>query len=291
MAISVSQVKYFLEKIRDSDDRSFDAGVKHLFQYLRAEIKDNQILEKYEENRQKWNNWPHPEPARMIDWALPSDYEEAKSLCYFLYRSIDAGPTDGRTLAFHLFRHSQFDENINEFNRQFFDYFAKAIEDILRAHNEFTEDAPTHRHQDIVFIIHGHDEEFKTKTQLLLERASVNNVVLHEIADKGRTIIDKLIEEANQVGYAIALLSPDDLTVDGTGRARQNVILEIGYFLGLLGKERVRMIVRGNVVIPSDLQGILYEKYDDAGVWCIKTLKELQAVGIYVDMASVAESL
>jgi predicted nucleotide-binding protein len=62
------------------------------------------------------------------------------------------------------------------------------------------------------------------------------------------------------------------------------VILEIGYFLGLLGKERIRMIVKGEVEIPSDLQGILYEKHDKSGAWKIKLLKELQAVGIYVDI-------
>jgi predicted nucleotide-binding protein len=79
--------------------------------------------------------------------------------------------------------------------------------------------------------------------------------------------------------------------LDGTARARQNVILEIGYFMGQLGKERVRLLVRDNVEIPSDLQGILYEKHDNAGHWKIRILKELLAAGIYVDIESVMNTL
>jgi len=74
---------------------------------------------------------------------------------------------------------------------------------------------------------------------------------------------------------------------NGINRARQNVILEIGYFLGKIGKERLRIIVKGDVDIPSDLQGVLYEKHDSNGAWKMKILKELQAVGIYVDLQSV----
>jgi predicted nucleotide-binding protein len=78
---------------------------------------------------------------------------------------------------------------------------------------------------------------------------------------------------------------------DGQGRARQNVILEIGYFLGLLGKERVRMLVKGDTEIPSDLYGVLYEKYDESGAWKIKILKEMIAVGIYADTKAVIDTL
>src|SRR5690606_6347130 len=120
-------------------------------------------------------------------------------------------------------------------------------------------------------------------------RAGVNNIVLHEQADKGRSIIDKLVGESNSSNYAIALLSPDDLISDGKKRARQNVILEIGYFLGRLGKERVRLLKKGEIEIPSDLHGILYENYDSAGAWKIKICKELLAVGIYVDMKAIVD--
>ena len=67
--------------------------------------------------------------------------------------------------------------------------------------------------------------------------------------------------------------------------------MEIGYFMGKIGKSRVRLILKGNIEIPSDLNGILYEKYDSGGAWKIKLLKEMQAVGIYVDIENIMKSL
>jgi predicted nucleotide-binding protein len=141
-----------------------------------------------------------------------------------------------------------------------------------------------------IFIIHGHDELMKSSVQLLLTRAGLNDIVLHEQPDRGRTIIDKLIEETNDACYAIALLSPDDLGENGK-RARQNVILEVGYFLGKLGKERVRLLVKENVEIPSDLQGIIYEPFDASGNWRMRLLKEIQAAGIEVGLEEVMKKL
>jgi predicted nucleotide-binding protein len=173
---------------------------------------------------------------------------------------------------------------IYKLNVTFFGYFELTLEDIINANPEIEVKSPQKVNNKTAFIVHGHDNELKTELQLLLNRAGVNSIVLHEQADKGRTIIDKLIGETETAGYAIALLTPDDLTKDGNNRARQNVILEIGFFLGKLGKERIRMVVKGDVEIPSDLHGILYEKHDPNGAWKIKLLKELQAVGIYVDL-------
>jgi predicted nucleotide-binding protein len=142
-----------------------------------------------------------------------------------------------------------------------------------------------------VFIVHGHDEEMKKAVQLLLARAGLEDVVLHECPDRGRTVIDKLIEEGEDAAYVVALLSPDDTLADGRPRARQNVILEIGYFLGHLGKERVRLLKRGDIEIPSDLKGILYEEYDEAGNWRMKLLKEIKAARIVVDLERTVDKL
>jgi len=124
----------------------------------------------------------------------------------------------------------------------------------------------------------------------MLTRAWVSNLVLHEQPDKGRNVFEKLVEEGKESNYAIALLTPDDLLESGSLRARQNVILEIGYFIGKLGRERVRLLVRGDIEIPSDLHGILYTRYDEGGAWRISLLKEMQAVGIFVDIQSVITS-
>jgi predicted nucleotide-binding protein len=62
--------------------------------------------------------------------------------------------------------------------------------------------------------------------------------------------------------------------------------LEIGYFIGRLGREKVRLLRKGEVVIPSDLQGILFENYDNEGAWRIKLLKEMQAAGLPIDLVA-----
>lgn len=134
-----------------------------------------------------------------------------------------------------------------------------------------------------VFIIHGHDDEMKKNVQLFLNRGDLEDIVLHEQPDKSRTIIEKLVEEGTNASYVIALLSPDDIQSDGTYRARQNVILEIGYFIGKLGRQKVKLLRKGETNIPSDLQGILYENYDNEGAWRIKLAKEMKSVGIPIN--------
>jgi predicted nucleotide-binding protein len=138
-----------------------------------------------------------------------------------------------------------------------------------------------------VFLIHGHDEEMKRNVQLFLTRGDIQDIVLHEQPDKNRTVIEKLIEEGSKADYVIALLSPDDLQDDGTFRARQNVLLEIGYFIGKLGRERVRLLRRSDTAIPSDLVGILYENYDSDGAWKIKMAREIEASGIPINIKKI----
>ncbi|MCD8048044.1 MAG: nucleotide-binding protein [Clostridia bacterium] len=148
------------------------------------------------------------------------------------------------------------------------------------------------RNREKVFIIHGHNNELKREVQLLLERLGIEGIILHEKPDRGRTIIDKLIEEAEPAVYAIAILTPDDIA-ESAYRARQNVYLETGYFLGKLGKSRVLLLKLGNIEIPSDLQGVLYTEVDDVvkGYWKAKVAKELVDAGFNVDIAALLKSI
>ena len=66
-------------------------------------------------------------------------------------------------------------------------------------------------------------------------------------------------------------------------RARQNVILELGVFLGKLGRKHVCPLVKGDVETPSDYDGVVYTKLDDAGGWKMKLVQELKAAGFDVD--------
>lgn len=287
MALNPERIKFLIEQIQISEYTTFKSIVSQLFKYLDNEIKDNPVYEKYEKARQKWQQWPESETSSFSrgQWDFPDNLEDAKSLSYDIYKSISENDKSfADNLSFSLFRQNKLGENFYKLNSTFLGYFIQVLEEIINANPELEDNSPKTIEGKTVFIIHGHDNELKTEVQLLLKRAGVSNIVLHEQTDRGRTIIDKLIDETKNAGYAIGLLTPDDLTTTGNNRARQNVILEIGYFLGYLGKERLRMIVKGEVEIPSDLQGILYEKHHTSGAWKIKLLKELQAVGIYVDI-------
>lgn len=140
------------------------------------------------------------------------------------------------------------------------------------------------------FVIHGHDEGAREAVARFLERIGFEAVILHEQANQGRTIIEK-IEAHGDVGFAVVLLTPDDVggIVGGAyqPRARQNVLLELGYFIGRLGRSRVCALKRGEVEIPSDFGGIVYETFDGAGGWKTALGRELQAAGFDIDWNSV----
>ncbi len=131
-----------------------------------------------------------------------------------------------------------------------------------------------------VFIVHGHDDGLKNEVALFLNRLSLSPIILHEQTGRGRTIIEKF-EAYASVPYAVVLLTPDDVggkdAHDLKPRARQNVVLELGYFYGKLRREFVCCLSKG-VEIPSDSMGIEYIPYDTSGAWKIKLAKELSEV-------------
>lgn len=136
-----------------------------------------------------------------------------------------------------------------------------------------------------IFIVHGHDNEPKEAVARFLSSLGYEPVILHEQANKGRTIIQKFREEASDVGFAIVLMSADDQMADGKLRARQNVILELGFFLGKLGPDRVAAIVKGQVERPSDFDGVVYISFNEG--WKVAVAKELQAAGYEIDWNAV----
>ncbi len=139
-----------------------------------------------------------------------------------------------------------------------------------------------------VFVIHGRDEGTRAIVARFLEQLRLKPVILDEQSSQGLTIIEKFERHA-QVGFAVALLTPDDagsLQGDGSNlnpRARQNVIFELGFFIGKLGREGVCALTKGTVEIPSDYAGVVYIPLDDSGAWKFQLVKELKAAGFEVD--------
>jgi len=140
-----------------------------------------------------------------------------------------------------------------------------------------------------VFVVHGHDVSAKESTARFLEKLGLDAVVLHEKANEGQTVIEKFELHSN-VGFAVVLLTPDDVGAAAAapdrlhGRARQNVILELGYFTGKLGRRRVCGLFRPGVEIPSDFHGVLFIEMDEAGGWKAKLAQELVSASMKINV-------
>lgn len=130
-----------------------------------------------------------------------------------------------------------------------------------------------------VFIVHGHDELPREAVARFLEAIDFEVVILNERASGNRTIIEK-IEANSDVGFAVVLLTPDDEGGKKGGpmqsRARQNVLLELGYFMAKLGRDRVCAIMRDKVEVPTDFAGVVWVAFDSSGAWKTALGKELE---------------
>ena len=80
-------------------------------------------------------------------------------------------------------------------------------------------------------------------------------------------IIESLIENLMQFDFAVFVLNADDLLTsrDVTSKCpRDNIIFEIGLFMGHLGRSRVFLVRedKDKIKLPSDFAGILTATYD-----------------------------
>ena len=149
-----------------------------------------------------------------------------------------------------------------------------------------------------IFIAHGKDLNPLNELRTMLVDFGLTPVVLSEQPSGGKTVIEKL-EAYSDVGFVFVILTPDDLggfvemgskwsrpqrlrkfLKTAYPRPRQNVILEFGFFVGKLGRDRIACLLKKPVEQPSDMQGIVYlsfkDSLDEIGA---EILKELKAAG------------
>lgn len=155
-----------------------------------------------------------------------------------------------------------------------------------------------------VFIVHGRDAKPVRELKDLLQKVGLNPIVLHEQPSESRTIIEQL-ERYSDVGYVFIILTPDDIGalrsrfvqrrpgllikrslksfLELKPRARQNVILELGFFIGKLGRDRVCCLHKGDVELPSDIRGMVYISFKASiNQARNKIIKELRKAGYEV---------
>ncbi len=148
-----------------------------------------------------------------------------------------------------------------------------------------------------IFIVHGHNEEMKQAVARIISKLGLKPIILHEQPNGGKTIIEKFECNAASINFAIILLSADDLAAsecDLNGvknedlrqrlekRARQNVVFEMGYFTGKLGRSNVFFLLQEGVAKPGDLDGIVYTSYNAENTWRFDLVKEMKNAGYSV---------
>lgn len=138
-----------------------------------------------------------------------------------------------------------------------------------------------------VFIVHGQNEAKKLELKDFLAKLALDPIILHQQNDLGKTIIEKFEYYASQCAFAVVLLTPDDQTApansstEGKWRARQNVIMELGWFMAKLGRERVLILHQGQLEIPSDILGVVYAPFSNSVTEASETIRErLKSVGL-----------
>ena len=148
--------------------------------------------------------------------------------------------------------------------------------------------AQSEKPKNKVFIVHGHDGEAKERTARFIEKLGFEAIILHEQASRSMTIIEKIENYSNDVGFGIVLYTPDDMgNVKGLAesgelkyRARQNVVFEHGFLIGKIGRENVTPLVEGAIELPNDISGIVYINDKD---WQLDIAKEMKAAGYDID--------
>lgn len=147
-----------------------------------------------------------------------------------------------------------------------------------------------------IFVVHGRSDAPRLEVELLIHRATNSApIVLAAQPNQGATIIEKLEAHLSPSAssFAVILMTGDDIgKLDEDGevhrpRARQNVVLELGFAMGVLGRRRVAILHEDGVELPSDIKGVAYYPLDPAGAWKASLLGELRAAGVQVDAAAL----
>jgi predicted nucleotide-binding protein len=142
---------------------------------------------------------------------------------------------------------------------------------------------------DTVVVVHGEEDEAKISVATFIEKLGLKAVILHEQPNAGQTIIEKFEHNAAISGYAVVILTSNNAgaskedTDDAKLRARQNVMLELGYFCGALGRKRVSVLEKEGVDIPSDFLGISCTLFDPGGDWQLSLARDMKSAGLSFD--------
>jgi len=134
-----------------------------------------------------------------------------------------------------------------------------------------------------VAIVHGHGTGAREAVAGFLEERAFQAIPLHDRAGQGRSIMEQ-VEAHGDIGFAVVLMTPDDLgrTAGGTEelRPRLDVMMELGYLIGRLGRAKVcAFVVNSATNLSTELAGVAVESFDSRENWKSVLSGKLQAAG------------
>lgn len=142
------------------------------------------------------------------------------------------------------------------------------------------------RQKENVFVIHGRDEaKWRELKDMIQSEFRLNPIVLLEQPDAGcKTVIEKFEHYAQTCSYAIAVFTPDDEVTSGEQtylQARPNVIYELGWFCGRLGRGNVMLLLKERTSMFSDFGGIIQKRFTRNVVEkVVEIRRDLEASGV-----------
>ena len=143
-----------------------------------------------------------------------------------------------------------------------------------------------------IFVVHGHDMYALEQLELVLRRLGLDPYILQNSDGESKTLIEALEQQIyKEAVFGIVLLTPDDFGYpksktdeDRQPRARQNVILELGMVLASLGRERMVLLKKGSLEIPTDVSGIIYLEFNEhVKEVAVKLATRMKSAGIEID--------
>ena len=143
-----------------------------------------------------------------------------------------------------------------------------------------------------IIVVSGSDDEMKKAITGALTKLSLLPLVLCEEPSQGKKIVETFSTNYADIGFAVVLLSPDDFAYSKNEaatkrklRPRQDVVLELGFLLGKLGRGNVLVFFRecANFEIPTDFEGINVAAFDERDSWKLALIRELSNCGLAVD--------
>jgi hypothetical protein len=293
------QIENTVTDLRQTDYNTFERHIGKLSRLLHAPSLDAVTKELAEGvDLDAWVKAGCATEGSMVGSATltwPSDQKEELGLVVKLIDSFVGKKDDALNFSHTFYYHG------NTLSGNLQNMVAKVIVPFARDYTDYVKNSigirdttfppqPTKPVPRKAFLVHGHDDAVREAVARFMEQLGFEVIILHEQANEGRTVIEK-IEKHGDVGFAVVLLTPDDEGCEKGGspkpRARQNVFLELGYFIGKLGRNRVCALKRGEVEIPSDFHGVVYEAFDSGNGWKLALARELEAAGFEIDRTRI----